>query len=300
MVSLSSSIRAALFLPSFAAASTLRQAATPSSASASASVLPVRKLQSANDGELKLHEATFITSHNAHATLAVSEGFWEPLGANQDDTILDQLQNDGVRALLLDIELNEAEYSDEPLRLTHTYDYGGFRTAMGTNLVPFLEENEDAIISFFIEANGAFSSRSVVLEQLQSIFSTLTVKGVPLKEMTFKYNDELWANHDDWPTLNEIRESGQRLFFFVDKTQLIDEEFGFMFNQQVLKESDWDQIDIDACDERFQFDADKVSLPDNRKWTRLFFMNHFCCGSGPGSKGDTVGEGLLGGGKNGW
>jgi hypothetical protein len=30
-------------------------------------------------GNLRLHEATFLTSHNAHANLAVAEGIFEPL-----------------------------------------------------------------------------------------------------------------------------------------------------------------------------------------------------------------------------
>lgn len=46
--------------------------------------------------------------------------------------------------------------------------------------------------------------------------------------------------------------------------------------------------------------SEKVSLPSNDYWTRLFFMNHFCCGSGPDSNGNTVGQNLIGGGNNGW
>jgi len=55
------------------------------------------------DGNLRLHEATFLVSHNAHANLAVAEGVIEPLGTNQEDTILEQLRIDGVRGLMLDV-----------------------------------------------------------------------------------------------------------------------------------------------------------------------------------------------------
>ena len=84
-------LAASAFRLHYVAAATPRQAATSS--------LSARRL---DDGDLKFHETTFIASHNAHAALAVAEGFLEPLGANQDDNIIDQLTNDGVRALLLD------------------------------------------------------------------------------------------------------------------------------------------------------------------------------------------------------
>ncbi|KAL7542509.1 hypothetical protein ACHAXR_011841 [Thalassiosira sp. AJA248-18] len=292
------SIALVLLLP--IAAATLRQVAPPSSS------LAARRLATP-DGDLRFHEATFIASHNAHATLADAEGVLEPLGANQDDDILDQLRNDGVRGLLLDIELNEEE-EEEPLRLVHassflTLDYGGFRTVLGSKLVPFLEENDDAIISLFIETKGDNGNseessriRGAILEQLKSIFSTLTVKGVSLKNMTFRY--EMWQDQDDWPKLDELRQSNQRIFVFMDRSEYEDTEFGYMFNQHVLQENDWQGID--DCAARYMWGSGKVSLPTNNNWTRLFFMNHFSGGSGPESKGNTVGEALIGGGNNGW
>jgi len=272
------------------------------------SSIAARRLDTPQDGNLKFNDATFITSHNAHANLAVAEGFLGPLGANQDDSIIDQLTNDGVRALMLDIMLNFDEYPEEPLRLVHgssfiMLDYGGLRTALGSNLVPFLEENEDAVISLFIEPQGDVGQdqatvRATILNQLKSMFASMTVNGVSLKDMTFKYDHELWKDHEDWPKLDEIRQSGQRIFVFTSRSEFINTAYGFMHNRQVLQENDWEGID--ACEARYMWRSAQVSLASNDYWTRLFFMNHFCCGSGPEAKGDTVGLGLIGGGNNGW
>lgn len=267
-----------------------------------------RSLDASQDGDLQFHEATFIGSHNAHAALAVAEGFLEPLGANQEDAMIDQLKDDGVRALLLDVMLNAEEYPEEPLRLVHgasfiTLDYGGFRTGLGANLIPFLEDDDDAIVSLFLQIVGDVGQdsaivRAAIYEQLKDIFSSMTVNGVSLKQMTFKYDHELWKDYEDWPTLREIRQSGQRIFVFTDRSEFISSEFGFMHNRQVLQENDWEGID--DCTGRYMWRSGKVSLPLNDYWTRLFFMNHFCCGSGPEAKGNTVGLNLIGGGNNGW
>ena len=195
-----------------------------------------------SDGDLRFHEATFITSHNAHATLAVAEGMLEPLGANQENSILDQLTLDGVRGLMLDVALNAEE--EEPLRLVHensfiTLDYGAMKNTFGVNLIPFLEddENKNAIVSFFLEIrdNNDFIVRETILQQLKDIFASMTVNGVPLKDMLFKYDDTRWQDHTDWPTLDEIRSSGQRIFVFTDRSEYAeDKEFAFMHNRAVV------------------------------------------------------------------
>eukprot|EP00581_Thalassiosira_minuscula_P008905 CAMPEP_0183707840 /NCGR_PEP_ID=MMETSP0737-20130205/4279_1 /TAXON_ID=385413 /ORGANISM="Thalassiosira miniscula, Strain CCMP1093" /LENGTH=820 /DNA_ID=CAMNT_0025935571 /DNA_START=148 /DNA_END=2610 /DNA_ORIENTATION=+ len=278
-------------------------------AAATTSTSPAgRKLNTPGDGDLRFHQTTFLTAHNAHAALAISEGILQELGSNQDEEFLFHLRNNGIRGLLLDVMLNDAE--EERLRLVHassiiTLDYGGFRTGLGRNLIPFLEENENAIISIFLETDGdtganAPAVRGQILAELQSVLSTMTVKGVPLKEMTFKYNHEFWKNHNDWPRLDEIRRSGQRLFIFTDRSEIANEEYGIMYNRDVMQENDFDGID--DCGPRYMWRSEKVSLSNNDYWTRLFFMNHFCCGSGPdsNSKKESVGQNLIGGGNNGW
>jgi len=281
-------------------------------AAASAPPIPTddgrRILQTApDDGDLRFHEATFIASHNAHASLALSGGnVLLPLGTNQEGTIFEQLADDGVRGLLIDVMIDNDK--DEPLRLTHssgflTLDYGGARSELGSNLIPFLEGNENAIVSLFLEVDGdsgggGAAIRTAIMDHLREILSSMTVKGQSLKDMTFKYDDGRWRDHEDWPKLEEIRASGQRLFIFMDRSDMADAEYGFMYNRQVMQENDWQGIDI--CENRYAWGAGKVSLPSNNRWTRLFFMNHFPGGTGPDSRVDTVGENLIGGGVNGW
>ena len=254
-------------------------------------------------GTLRLHEATFLTSHNAHANLAVAEGVIEPLGTNQEDTILEQLKIDGVRGLMLNITLNEEEA--EPLRLVHgnsfiMLDYGDMKTSLEENLIPFLEENKDTIISIFLETvnDNDYITRDKILVQLKNIFTNLSVDGVPLKDLTFKYDDEKWTEYSDWPTINEMIQSNQRIMLFTDRTEHAESEYGFIFRENVLKENNWEGIE--GCRERYKWGQDKVSLPGNDKWTRLFFMNHFSANSGLEGREETIGDNnLIGGGING-
>ena len=253
-------------------------------------------------GNLRLHEATFLTSHNAHANLAVAEGVIEPLGTNQEDTILEQLKIDGVRGLMLDILLNEEE--GELLRLVHgnsfiMLDYGDMKTSLEENLIPFLEENKDTIISIFLETvnDNDYITRDKILVQLKNIFTNLSVDGVPLKHLTFQYDDEKWKEHSDWPTINEMIQSNQRILLFTDRSEHAESEYGFMYREDVLVENNWEGIE--GCRERYKWGQDKVSLPGNDKWTRLFFMNHFSASSGLDGREETIGDNLIGGGING-
>ena len=198
-----------------------------------------------------------------------------------------------VRGLSLDIKINTADWSK--LRLVHgPLDYGDFGTEMQTHLVRFLEENEDAVVAIYFEVVEDFGEdwqaiRSAMFSNLKNTFSTLLVSGVTLKDMTFKY--DLWDNHDEWPTLNEMRSAGQRLFILHDRSDFRSTEYGFMYRADVMKENFWEGLD--DCIERYEFNSDKVSFP-GVTWSRLFFMNHF------DSAVNTVGEGLPGGGTNGW
>jgi len=247
------------------------------------------------DGELRFNEYTMIMSHNSAANKDTADGdFFKNFGADQENSMYEQLTNNGVRGLSLDIKL---DYSDRSkLRLVHNpIDYADFEIEMETHLVRFLEENEEAIVAINFEVidDSQAAIRSTILANLKNTFSNLFVNGVSLTDMTFKYDNDLWKNHDEWPTLNEMRSSGQRLFLFHDRTEFRSTEYGFMFRDDVMKENFWEGLG--DCTARYQWNSDKVSFPNsNLSWSRLFFMNHFDSIVG------TVGEGLLGGGINGW
>lgn len=248
-----------------------------------------------DDGELRFNEHTMIMSHNSAANKDAANGdFFKLFGVDQEDDMYEQLTINGVRGLSLDIRLDPFDRSK--LQLVHfPFDYGDFETEMQTHLVRFLEENEEAIvaINFEVVDEGLAAIRPTILANLESTFSNLSVHEVPLKNMTFKYDSEIWANHDEWPTLNEFRSLGQRLFVFHDRTELRSTEYGFIFREDAMKENYWEGLD--DCTARYQWDSDRVTFPNsNLSWSRLFFMNHF------GSVVGTVGEGLLGGGINGW
>lgn len=259
-------------------------------------LLKVTSIASLNrdDDELRFNENTMIMSHNSAANKDAAEGnFFKLFASDQENSMYEQLTTNGVRGLSLDIKLDSSDRSK--LRLVHgPIDYDDFETEMQTHLVLFLEENDDAVVAINFEVVDADQATiSTILANLKNTFSNLYVNGVTLADMTFKYNSELWANHDEWPTLNEMRSSGQRLFVFHDRSELRSTEYGFILRDDAMKENFWEGLD--DCTARYQWDADKVSFPNsNLSWSRLFFMNHF------DSIADTVGEGLLGGGINGW
>lgn len=257
---------------------------------------------SSSFAKLHLHQTTVLASHNAHANRAAADSFFETLGINQENSIYHQLSADGVRALLLDIKLDNNE-----LRLVHgPLDYGGFTSEMEKNLVPFLEENDDAIVMLYLQTIDDVNTgddqamRAAILSKLQETFDLLRVKDVPLQQLTFKYDDGLWSKHDEWPTVEELHSANQRLLIVSDRSEFISKDYGFMHNHHVLRENDW--RGITSCLSRYNWQSDTVTLPTNTKWTRLFFMNHWCCDSGAESYGSTIASDtpLLGGGDNGW
>ncbi len=164
-----------------------------------------------DDGDLRFNEHTMIMSHNSAANKDAADGdFFKLFGVDQEDSIDEQLTINGVRGLSLDITIDSSDLSK--LRLVHNpFDYGDFETEMQKNLVRFLEENEEAVvaINFEVVDEGQAAMRPTILANLKNTFSNLSVHGVSLADMTFKYDSEIWADHDEWPTLNEMRSSAQ-------------------------------------------------------------------------------------------
>mmetsp|Transcript_21641 Transcript_21641/g.44547 ORF Transcript_21641/g.44547 Transcript_21641/m.44547 type:complete len:886 (-) Transcript_21641:158-2815(-) len=244
------------------------------------------------DDDLHFHETTFLASHNAHANRDEADNFLEALGINQENSIYKQLKDDGVRSLSLDLNV-----INDNLTLVHgPLDYGGLTSQLETHLVPFLEEETDAIVTLDFQTIDGQSEQ--VLEGLKAMLSTLTVNNITLANMTFRYNDERWSTHSDWPTLAEIRSSNQRVFIFTDKSEIVDYDYGIVFKPFVFQENDWQGIE--ECIERYAWGVKNLSVVGKESWTRLYFMNHFCCETGSESYPRVVGEDLIGGGDNGW
>ena len=65
-------------------------------------------------------------------------------------------------------------------------------------------------------------------------------------DIVFKYDHELGKDHEDWSTPDEIRESNQRIFCFTDMLELVDSDYGFMYNHQVMQDNDWEVSSIMA------------------------------------------------------
>ncbi|KAL7469398.1 hypothetical protein ACHAXS_009649 [Conticribra weissflogii] len=266
-----------------------------------------------NDGPLPFHETTFLTSRHAHANRGRVSQIEEAYEIHQDDSIFTQLWSDGVRALHLAIQLDKNETSDfdddsdDDLRLVHgPLDYGGFKGVLELDIIPFLQYDETAILSLDLEMVTADGDAALlIMDKLRVLLSTMEVNGVPMKDLTFKYNDTLWQNHSDWPTLDEMRKTNQRLVIFTDQSEIIDPDFGIMYKKHIMKENEWHDpdaeggiMDLEVCEGLYEWGEEKVSLDGNNRWTRLFYMNHFCCETGfdasPMTSDDQIGGGVNG------
>ncbi|NID16221.1 hypothetical protein [Luteibacter yeojuensis] len=132
---------------------------------------------------------SWVTTHNAFT----SNG----LIPNQNQTIDEQLAA-GVRGLMLDLY-----YHEDRVRLCHNRCRSGSRTLADlfiTTLLPFLDENGDAIVTLHLEDYTS-------LDQL-----TTELNKVPgLGGRTF--DPYAWPT-DGWPTYKAMLERGQRILIF--------------------------------------------------------------------------------------
>lgn len=243
--------------------------------------------------QLPFNNVTWISSHNAAANdFSANDNALLQMATNQKYSVYTQLKDLGVRGLMIDLE-----YKQDTLQLVHgLLSFGTFKDLINYELIPFLEEYEDAIITIDIETLG---DRAAIMRELRLILGNTPA----LTSRIFRITDERWDNHKEWPTIQEMRDADQRVVILSDSTIVSSDDLGVHFRWNLVMENHW-LGGLDTCSNRIE-GFEHLDIPWHyrtifpRPWSRLFTMNHFCCGSGieslPRAQPDNIG-----GGDNGW
>lgn len=237
-------------------------------------------------------DVTFVSSHNSAAnSFAAEDNVFRNLATNQHLSVYKQL-NQGVRGLLLDIE-----YKDGNLICVHGFiEFSLLKSLITKEILPFLQEDKDAIITIDFETKGDVD---LIKNELQGLLEQIP----DFRDQLFRFNDDRWENHTNWPTIAEMRSAMQRILILVDHSQVASNEMGVYHKYDITVENHW-QGSLDSCSPRFaSYPNYPWSTPYitgfDRSWPRLFTMNHFCCSTGIESL-HRVNTNRIGGGDNGW
>jgi len=210
------------------------------------------------DFDRPYNKYTWATTHNAHADAGKVTAFHY----NQWTDMYDQMKNQNVRGLLIDIR-----FEDGRVELTHKMDNAGeYTERMKDEVVRFLNEEPYSVLWFDIEVtDGAMTADQ--FEQAMDDIPDITDK---------MFNPKLWPNHNEWPTLRELINSGQKIIMVVDLQEIAGEypKFTVLHREDVTAENMWAITDEDSCEERHGYNSKTINI-SGRNWSRLFTMNHF-------------------------
>ena len=175
---------------------------------------------------LHFHEVTWISSHNAGSNNFVADDNIElKLATNQEYSIYKQLKYVGVRGLMLDIE-----YKNEGLMLVHgLVEFSDFESIINHEIIPFLEEDPDAIITIDLETLG---DRGMIMKKLRTILANSS----GLTSRIFNINDE---RCQEWPTIQEMRDADQRVLMLSDSSIVKSDQLGIMLRNSIVMENHW-------------------------------------------------------------
>lgn len=182
-----------------------------------------------NHGQMRFHEVTFVTAHNAHANnFAAGDNIARQLYSNQKYSIYHLLKYWGVRGLMLDI----ASDSDG-IKLVHgQIAFNLLSDVLANEIIPFLDEDPDAIITIDFETVG---DRTILGEQLQK-----ELKQYPgFARRIFRMTSSRWHGHKDWPTIQDMRDSDQRVIILADSLVLEIDSLGIMWRNDIVMASVW-------------------------------------------------------------
>ena len=188
---------------------------------------PIRSgIEQRNLGSLHLNEITVVTAHNAHANnFAAGDNMAKQLATNQHYSIYHLLKHVGVRGLMLDIEYDPL---DSDVRLVHgSVDYNSFQDVLRSEIIPFLEEDTDALIIIDLETLG---DKTMLRDQLLLVLAN----NPGFANRVFRMSDTKWKDHGEWPLIREMREADQRVIILSDSVTLKSSEHGIMWRNDIV------------------------------------------------------------------
>lgn len=214
----------------------------------------------AADPHRPFNEYTWISTHNAFATTLLP---------NQTLSIREQLDS-GVRSLMLDLHP-----SNGAVRLCHGSCIGTeptFSSLLNETIIPFLNRTPDAIVTLHLED---------YLDRTQLGNAFFDAPGA----ISASFDADGWKT-DEWPTYQQIVDSGQRLLIFSQRLESsgnIDTGRGtlhVMYDKDYIVENGWSIGDTIfkhdySCRSRWDGVPLDTATAWRKTWSRLFVMNHF-------------------------
>ena len=190
---------------------------------------------------LPFHKVTWLSSHNSHANdFAAGDNTLMRLATNQKYSIYEQLKLVGVRGLMMDIEYNQ----NGGINLVHgLVEFASLEDILNYEIIPFLEEDINAIITIDFETLG---DRALLMQELRIILANTP----RFTSRIFRINDDRWANYKEWPTIQAMRDSDQRVIILSDSTIVQSHDLGIMLRNSITMENHW-LGGLDKCSPRF-------------------------------------------------
>jgi len=191
-------------------------------------------------GNFHFNNVTWITSHNAHANkFAAGDNIVRQMATNQEYSTYRQLKEVGVRGLMLDLQ-----YKDGGIKLVHgLVEYAFLGDIINHEIIPFLEEDRNAIITVDVETLG---DREQIMRELRILLAQTT----GFTSRIFRLADERWAMKSEWPTIKEMRDADQRVVVLSDNSIVTSEELGIMLRKDIVMENHWSK-GLDKCSPRY-------------------------------------------------
>ena len=210
------------------------------------------------DPSRTLDQVTLLTAHNAHASTLISP---IPCTFNQYG-FLGTLIESGVYGHMIDLEHEDGHW----MFVHGPVNFGSFRSRMENEVMPKLRDNPNLILWFDIEFRNT-NYKNQLMDDFVAI---------GLGDVLFNYKDPRWADHNTWPTIQELIDANQRVIMVSDRETMCGQYGrGFvMYRPDVTMENMYGTTNYGSCDERHGFSKPFVDLED-KSWPRLFTMNHF-------------------------
>ena len=140
----------------------------------------------------------------------------------------------------MDIEYNQ----NGGINLVHgLIQFGSLEDILNYEIIPFLEEDTNAIITIDFETLG---DRALLMQEFRIILANTP----RFKSRIFRINDDIWVNHNEWPTIQEMRDADQRVIILSDSTIVQSDELGIMLRNSITMENHWLK-GLDKCSPRF-------------------------------------------------
>ncbi len=223
-----------------------------------------------SDGSKPFDQYHWVTTHNSYEKI------------NQNLKEMPQQLSDGVRGFMLDIYTDHKQKGFNRIIVCHKSlaCYGPWGNHLKNEFIPFLKANPAEVVTLFLESY-------VTRDDLQQVFAS-----VP-ELADYSFDPDNFAN-EQWPTLDEMARSNNRLILLTDRSELEgnyavgNKAVKVLYDQDWLVQNRWDTLGAVAtsllafhdfsCPTRWSdvpLNTRTVARETGKRWNRLFLMNQF-------------------------